>query len=233
MLLLIPTEFERSFIESRIQSLERKHGMTVANCGFGPVAAAAATMQLLVDHSPTSVILLGIAGGYADAQGQGEGSARPLAVGSAAFFSSVAVDGIGCGEGASFQTAQAMGWPQWTDRVSGETIGDEISLADSFSKEFSPIGEPPRLLSVCAASATRHQADLRRKTYAAMAEDMEGFSVAMACRMKQIPLSIVRGISNVAGDRDTSRWEIEPALLAAVELLEQTLDTTATGTPSF
>jgi hypothetical protein len=33
-----------------------------------------------------------------------------------------------------------------------------------------------------------------------------------------VPLDIVRGISNTAGDRDISRWQIEAACRAAAEL---------------
>ena len=51
-----------------------------------------------------------------------------------------------------------------------------------------------------------------------MAEDMEGFGVALACRLGGVPLGIVRGISNDAGDRDKSRWQIPAALTAAAEL---------------
>jgi futalosine hydrolase len=59
-------------------------------------------------------------------------------------------------------------------------------------------------------------ADLRRKVYRdAVAEDMEGFGVAMACQLLQVPLRIVRGISNVAGNRDFKSWQVESALQQA------------------
>ena len=48
----------------------------------------------------------------------------------------------------------------------------------------------------------------------ALAEDMEGFAVAFACALAGVPVSIVRGISNVVGDRDPAHWRI-PAALAA------------------
>jgi futalosine hydrolase len=47
---------------------------------------------------------------------------------------------------------------------------------------------------------------------------MEGFAVAAACRLAGVPLDIVRGISNTAGDRDTSGWQIEAACRAAAAL---------------
>ena len=53
---------------------------------------------------------------------------------------------------------------------------------------------------------------------------MEGFAVALACRLAGVPLLIVRGISNTAGDRDTIRWQIEAALAAAAHLTLRILD---------
>jgi futalosine hydrolase len=75
------------------------------------------------------------------------------------------------------------------------------------------------LLSACAASAD--EADVRSRLRLhpdAAAEDMEGFAVAAACRLAGVPLDIVRGISNTAGDRDTSGWQIEAACRAAAAL---------------
>ena len=49
----------------------------------------------------------------------------------------------------------------------------------------------------------------------AVAEDMEGFAVALACRLTGVPLAIARGISNEVGDREFERWQIPAALDAA------------------
>jgi futalosine hydrolase len=57
-----------------------------------------------------------------------------------------------------------------------------------------------------------------------VAEDMEGFAVAMACRLRGVPLDIVRGISNTAGDRDASRWQVAAALEAAGRLAVQIVE---------
>ena len=47
---------------------------------------------------------------------------------------------------------------------------------------------------------------------------MEGFAVALACRLRGVPVGIIRGISNTAGDRDTSRWQVAAAVEAAGRL---------------
>jgi nucleoside phosphorylase len=58
---------------------------------------------------------------------------------------------------------------------------------------------------------------------------MEGFGVALACHAAGIPLAIVRGISNRAGDRRVSSWAISPALQAAAELAIDVLKTIPRG----
>jgi futalosine hydrolase len=44
---------------------------------------------------------------------------------------------------------------------------------------------------------------------------MEGFGVAFACALARVPCTIVRGISNVVGERDKRNWRIPDALAAA------------------
>ena len=76
-----------------------------------------------------------------------------------------------------------------------------------------------------AAAARRGEAAARRDTYQdALAEDMEAFSVALACALHRVPVSVVRGISNVAGDRQRSNWKVEQALREAARLLEDVLE---------
>lgn len=76
------------------------------------------------------------------------------------------------------------------------------------------------LLTVCSASGSREDvADRLRKFPHAVAEDMEAFSVALACRMAKVPLTVIRGISNMAGDRDKANWNVTGALEAAAELV--------------
>jgi futalosine hydrolase len=64
-----------------------------------------------------------------------------------------------------------------------------------------------------------------------VAEDMEGFAVALACRLVGVPLDIVRGISNDAGDRDKVRWQVPQALRAAADLAALILADTSADVP--
>ena len=66
---------------------------------------------------------------------------------------------------------------------------------------------------MCSASATPEEAARKRERFpGAVAEDMEGFGVALACHLTGTPLRILRGISNLAGDRDHGNWRSAPAL---------------------
>ena len=209
-LLLTPTELERA-------RLVDQGGFGTGRClwdlcGFGPVAAAARTAQLLSELRPTRVVLVGIAGAYDIAR-------NPL--GTALEFSEVALHGVGAGEGEAFEGPPALGFPQWPGSP-GTTLHPVV---DTLPLD-APTGEDlPQLLTTCAAARGAREAAHRVERFPnAAAEDMEGFAVAMACALQRTPLRIVRGISNEVGVADPSQWRIPAALAAArertLELLE-------------
>lgn len=207
-LILVPTELERGLVEPLLVAGPAS-SIRVALCGFGPVVAAARTARLIVEHRPEYVLLVGIAGRFGER----------LAIGEAYAFEQVACHGIGAGTGEAFTPAEAMGWPQWPgDALDPATrIGDELPCTSGRLPATVP--RAGLLLSACSASAGGDDVRSRlRLVPDAAAEDMEGFAVAAACRLAGVPLDIVRGISNSAGDRDTSRWQIDAACRAAAEL---------------
>lgn len=70
-----------------------------------------------------------------------------------------------------------------------------------------------RSLTVVGVSADVHQARDRSRHFQALAENMEGYALAMAGERFQCKTAEVRGISNEAGDRDKSRWDFETAII--------------------
>jgi nucleoside phosphorylase len=107
-----------------------------------------------------------------------------------------------------------MGWHQWPREP---MIQDAIQL--SAHKHDHPL---PGLVSVLAASATPAEAAWRHSRFPlGKAEDMEGFGVAVSCRLANVPLMIVRGISNRAGDRDHAKWNIAGSLDQAMQMILQ------------
>lgn len=209
-LLLIPTALEARRLEDQGGF---GSGLALqALCGFGPVAAAARTAELIAVLRPARVLLVGIAGSY---------DTRALAIGSASDFEAVAIDGIGVGEAETFLGPPALGFPQWPGESRGRAsaILDRIDLSTSGSKDAPDAARRTLLLTTCGASDSPAQAQRRHERFPeAIAEDMEGFGVAMACTLAGVPLTIVRGISNAVGDRDPAHWRIPAALAAARSL---------------
>jgi len=206
-LILLPTDGERARVVSRIRG-HLAAGDRVELCGFGPIAAAARTATLVAAFRPAEVVLAGIAGGLDER----------AAVGTAWEFARVAVYGIGAGTGVDFLPAESLGWLQWPGDPANApaAIGDEIACGRG--GEPPPVG--PLLLTACAAAdGAADVAQRRRLQPDALAEDMEGFGVALACRLLGVPCRLIRGISNRAGDRDQTRWNAAAALDAAADLL--------------
>lgn len=214
-LILVPTDMERGLLAPVVADgpVGRRR---IELCGFGPVAAAARTAALIAAHAPQRVLLVGIAGGYGGR----------LEIGTAHRFDRAACFGVGVGSDARFVSAGGLGWPQWPGDPpsAAAAIGDEIECGWRSSQTIAGGG---LLLSACAAAAGPGDVDVRLKLFpSATAEDMEGFAVALACRLAGVPLEIVRGISNTAGDRDHARWRIPEAVAAAADLARRLLEET-------
>ncbi len=198
-LILVPTPLERGIIVDAWNEFGDCPEQDIRLCGFGPIAAAARATQLITEIRPSEVTLLGIAGALSDY----------CEIGSAVDFATVVCDGVGVGTGDDFQPAVQLGWSQRISKEGQLILGDRIqSLLSAGHCE---------LLSVCAASANPGQAAARKKRFPeAVAEDMEGFGVALSCELLGVPLRIIRGISNYAGDRSQANWRIRASLCAAV-----------------
>ena len=216
-LILVPTAGESELLAEAFARAGRPD-LVLAHCGFGPIAAAARTADLLARKSPPAVWLVGIAGCFGEL----------LEVGRAYRFGQVACHGVGVGTGLTFTSAAELGWSQCpgdTCGESGQPQGDTISL-DAAATD--PEASDRFLLTVCSASADSNEAAARQARWpTAVAEDMEGFGVALACRLWQVPCTIVRGISNRVGDRDKSNWQIAAAARAAADLVIASLETGA------
>jgi len=167
--------------------------------GVGPIAAAAGTADAIARLTPRRVLVCGIAGTYTPDE---------LPVASACGFHSVRIDGIGAGRGPERLSLAAMGLAP----------DDRTLLA-------APAGSAGAhdLLTVCSAASDATMAAERYERFACVAEDMETYACAAACAQAGVPMAVVRGISNVAGDRDHARWKVDAALDAALELTQDWL----------
>ncbi len=205
-LFLVPTQFELECLSISFCEKIQLADNCIELCGFGVVVSAIRTTQLIARHSPERVLLLGIAGALTPG----------VSVGEAVEFDETVCYGIGAGSGDGFVSAQEMGWNQWPVPPQ---ISDSIRLGtDDRKGSFT-------LLTCCAASASERDVRLKLKKHpSAVAEDMEGFSVAAACRFAGIPLRVVRGISNRAGDRDKNNWRVGDAMASVEKSIGGSLD---------
>ncbi len=211
----MPTEIERQHLAS--QPRFNAYGPREL-CGFGPVASAARTTSQIAIHKPDRVLLIGIAGTF---------NASVLPVGGAALLPRVIMHGIGVGADETFVPAGEMGFQHWPGQGEESSIGDELLLSTPRSSISGS------LLTCSAASASTKDMRHRLDRYpGVVAEDMEGYAVALACRLENVPLVIVRGISNVVGDRQSKNWQTQQALIAAWSLAEEAIECSSWDNPA-
>jgi futalosine hydrolase len=155
-------------------------------CGFGLAAAGAGAAHAIAVHPAAAadgIVLVGAAGTY-------DTGRHP--VGSAMIAGSIRCEGIGAGSGDGHRSAAALGFAE----------SDAIELGDG-----------NELLSVTAAAGSAREAAERKARHpAAAGEEMEGYAVAVAAGLFGVGLTIVRGFSNAAGDRDRAGWRLADAL---------------------
>jgi len=240
-LLLVPTQYELSMIDPQfLRSCENSDPENaiqklIALCGFGMAVSGARTAHLLATLQPDHVILMGIAGRFGST----------LEIGKAYPFSEVACYGIGAGAGHNHRTATELGWKHWDGddlsekavnerAVSANAVGLCIPIMDQIRlDQYQSHREPNlqlKLLTAAAASNDEDDVAQKLKKYPdAVAEDMEGFSVAAACQLASVPLTIIRGISNQAGDRDHKNWQVHEAMTSVASIVESILATGKVG----
>lgn len=206
-LILVPTPRELESLQRMLEADVAEARCAFQLCGFGPIAAAARASALISRYKPQRVMLIGVAGSF---------DSDRYPVGMACRFDQVMCSGIGVGIGINHRSAHQIGWQQFSGGDAQPQIGDLIPLDSTFVEGVPLTGQ---LLTCCSASATFEEAKQRRQLFPnAVAEDMEGFAVAMACSLAHVPLQIVRGIANQVGDRNPRNWRIAEALAAAAEM---------------
>ncbi len=198
-LLLVPTRFELDHLHDVVGQLSSCQ-WTVAVCGFGPIIAAAQTVKLIERVQPELVVLAGIAGAIDDR----------LEIATAHEFSSVVCHGVGVGSGDRYRPLEIPSELTSTSPSDGASTGP-LPLACSGGLQ---------LLTCCAASDSPQEIAMKAQQFPeAVAEDMEGYGVAVACALHETPLRIVRGMSNQAGHRDKSQWQVDAALKSVATMV--------------
>ena len=167
--------------------------------GVGVVSAALTLGRLTALGVPEAAIMVGSAGAL---PGSGSGMGDLVAA-DEEILAELGVL-VGPGEG----DAGEMGLAGLVQRVPLDR-----SLVDEVTSAVEPAAGLRRgsLLTVVGVSAEPEQAEARARRFHALAENMEGYALALAGRCFGFRAGEIRGISNRAGDRDKSRWDLDAA----------------------
>ena len=82
---------------------------------------------------------------------------------------------------------------------------DNVAAAMGLNKKVGPF------VTVSTCTGTAERAVELAKRFNAICENMEGAAIAHICTIYGVPMIEIRGISNIATDRDTSSWDLRLA----------------------
>ncbi len=166
--------------------------------GVGVAAVTAATASVLAVESFDLVVSVGIAGGF------------DVAVGSVVVASrSIAAD-LGCQTRDGFLSLSEMG-------LGVDAYDVPVDWAEEFVSRAESTGLPVTtgvIGTVSTITGTAEGAHEHRARNATSAEAMEGFGVATAAAVHDVPFIEVRAVSNSVGPRNVAAWRTADALTA-------------------
>ncbi|MDE2481193.1 MAG: futalosine hydrolase [bacterium] len=181
--------------------LEVPEGFRVLVTGVGPVEAAINTTRALMRDTYTAVVNAGIAGALPGVANVGE------AVVVRDEFMELDVE-----------TGEPIVLP---DRMRvPDTARSDRNLVTAVTRLGFKAARGVTVSRVTASDATGH----RLSALGAQVESMEGFSVLRAAELLGIPAIEVRGISNIVGNRERSRWSFSSGIEGLKPILTATID---------
>lgn len=173
--------------------------------GVGKVNAAAATLLSLELLRPTAILLVGIGGAYPGAE---------LELGAAALAGSETHLDSGVGHGTAWRGMEELGFPLLAgDAPTFNTV--DLSSA-ALSRVAALLGLTPLPFGTAeAVTADAALARLLRRRHGVAVESMEGAAVAQVAAAYGVTVIEIRGVSNVVGEREKSRWRLNSAVAAS------------------
>lgn len=202
-LVLVPSDAER-----RRLSLP---GTAPCLGGVGPIEAALTASGLLAERRPSAVWLVGLAGSR-------DPERAPL--GAVVVGREVHNEAVGAGVGENFVPLSAMGLERDAPDPVILALPDRDTLAAASVALAAATGGGGVLTvgalgTVASASASLDEAAAwSRRHPDVLVEEMEGWAVALVCQRAGVPLTVVRVVSNRAGDRDVKSWDWDGAAAA-------------------
>jgi futalosine hydrolase len=222
VLIVAAVDAELRPVERLLAEAPRRFAPRLAVTGVGKASAAMETAIALREGSPACVLQVGCAGAF---PGRGL-SPGDVVIADAEVFSDEGVEGpqgfldlAALGLLASSGPAGRIGNDVPVTRPRAETL-EEVT-AHARGRFAIRVG---RLATVSTGSGTRRRAEEVAARREPLAESMEGAAAALAAWRHGVPFYEVRGISNLAGERDRAAWDIETACERAAEVAVRIID---------
>ncbi|HEX4275877.1 MAG TPA: futalosine hydrolase [Bryobacteraceae bacterium] len=181
-------------------ALLRPHASVICT-GVGAVNAAYALTRYLDRQPVKSVIVCGIAGAY---------PASGLSIGDVVCAESECYGDLGADSADGFLDMQALGFP---------VIPGPPPRYNSLPMQLFPASRRARFVTVNTCTGTDEVARARAARTGGAVESMEGAAIAHVAALAGIAAGEIRGISNLAGNRDRGAWRVKEAAVAAQEAL--------------
>ena len=203
LLICTATELESAILRER---LANDTAVRIVHTGVGVVNAAHAVTLSIVANKPGAIVICGIGGAY---------PSSGIAIGEAVCAETEIYGDLGAESPGGFLDMQALGFPVATT-ASG-------ALFNELPMHVFPAGRRARFVTVSTCTGTKSGALTMELRTRGAVENMEGAAIAHVAHLHGIPVGEIRGISNVASDRDKSTWKITQAAEAAQQALLQWL----------
>lgn len=181
--------------------------------GVGPIAAALRIGAILEAHPEAcGVVNVGICGSFDTARLPLGG----ICVANAEIWPEYAV------RHADPEAPEALDFPmlpQLDLTPPNHLALDPVAAATAMGLSLPPTWTTGPSLTVAGVSGDMARAECLRQRYQAATENMEGFSLALAARLANLPFLEVRTVSNPVGARDKSQWDFKAALASLSAIL--------------
>ena len=198
LLVCIATEIEGRLLRERLGT---SADARIVCTGVGPVNAAHAVTLEILRQRPDAIVVCGVGGAYG-----GSG----LQVGEVACADVECYGDLGAATPSGFLDMKALGFP---------VVESPGPLYNDLPMQLWPVDRRVKFVTVSTCSGTDAAARTLEARTGGAVENMEGAAVAHVACLHGIPVGEVRGISNIATDRDPSRWRLTEAAIAAQEAL--------------
>jgi len=198
LLVCVATEREAAGLRGRLGA---EH--TLLATGVGPVRAAHCATLFLARHAVDGVITCGLGGAY-----PGSG----LKVGAVVCALTEQYADLGAESPEGLLDMEALGFP---------LVDGDPPLYSRLPLSLFPAARRVDCATCSTCTGTEATARERETRTGAAVESMEGAAIVQVALAMGVPVGEVRGVSNLAGERDRAAWRIDEALLAAqAELLD-------------